>query len=598
MRVSHKIFSGYAVMLVVIVFSSLFSIFSFNRVEGVFNQMVQAEKELEGSAHITKEFLRVNDLISLYILSGEETYKKSIASIFKDLAKDIDEEIEIAAGQPKQKAVIQEMKKLEKKYEAAFKTISEKMTQRTVLTDRDIDTLGQNISDKLAKVMDQSSLGGDPDVAVAAATVRAHFLNAIVAAKNFAATNQSKFDIEVTNAMSSFYEDGDILEAYMIDDALIAMYGEARKESEKFQEAYVKTKKLTKEIRQLNGEVLNGLEKQVNKKIEQIDSMSIARAQAAQASVGKGVKTANNMQWAALAVGALMALGLTFIGTRTINSAISNLERKFNKTTETITHIGSICKELASNMTSVSTNVAETSRQSSEIAGQANTMTTNITEVSAAVEQMDGSIQEIARTADESRQLVETTSRNAQSTFTVVENLSHSSTKIGEVVGIINELADQTNLLALNASIEAARAGDAGRGFAVVADEVKKLATETTNATDHINEQVKNIQDVSREAVSSIQEILTGINEVETNVASIDASISEQQNASGNISQNMQEASHFTQGVGSNISQINAAAETSGQLSTEALREAEEMSQQVDELVGEADRFLSDLKQF
>ena len=54
---------------------------------------------------------------------------------------------------------------------------------------------------------------------------------------------------------------------------------------------------------------------------------------------------------------------------------------------------------------------------------------------------------------------------------------------IGQIMGVIADIADQTNLLALNAATEAARAGDAGRGFAVVADEVRKLAEKTIAAT-------------------------------------------------------------------------------------------------------------------
>ena len=101
-------------------------------------------------------------------------------------------------------------------------------------------------------------------------------------------------------------------------------------------------------------------------------------------------------------------------------------------------------------------------------------------------------VKEIASTVNESSQFV--------------HSLGERSKKIGEIVGVINDIADQTNLLALNAAIEAARAGEQGRGFAVVADEVRKLAERTAHATSEIDTMIKSVQHEVARAVDKMGE--------------------------------------------------------------------------------------------
>jgi len=98
-----------------------------------------------------------------------------------------------------------------------------------------------------------------------------------------------------------------------------------------------------------------------------------------------------------------------------------------------------------------------------------------------------------------------------QETSKRIKRLGESSQEIGDIVGLITEIADQTNILALNAAIQASTAGDAGRGFAVVADEVQRLAERAGNATKQIEGLVNTIQADTNEAVKSMEMSTAGV---------------------------------------------------------------------------------------
>lgn len=89
--------------------------------------------------------------------------------------------------------------------------------------------------------------------------------------------------------------------------------------------------------------------------------------------------------------------------------------------------------------------------------------------------------------------------------------LATKSKEINKIVDVIAGIATETNLLALNAAIEAARAGDAGKGFAVVAEQVRKLAEDSKQAAQQINDLIKGIQVEINEAVGETESTMIAI---------------------------------------------------------------------------------------
>ena len=86
-----------------------------------------------------------------------------------------------------------------------------------------------------------------------------------------------------------------------------------------------------------------------------------------------------------------------------------------------------------------------------------------------------------------------------------MSRIEESSHKIGDIIGVIDEIARQTNLLALNAAVEAARAGEAGRGFAVVASEVRSLAQRSAQAAKDIKDLIANSSGQVKEGVDLVK---------------------------------------------------------------------------------------------
>ncbi|UZP68096.1 methyl-accepting chemotaxis protein [Desulfovibrio mangrovi] len=152
-------------------------------------------------------------------------------------------------------------------------------------------------------------------------------------------------------------------------------------------------------------------------------------------------------------------------------------------------------------------------RQTEEVATAMEQMNATVLEVSNHASHAAGGAEEALKHAESGASIVNdvikaTTEAHSQSVAltTSLDELGERAEAIGQIMGVITDIADQTNLLALNAAIEAARAGEAGRGFAVVADEVRKLAEKTMNATGEVRSAILGIQEGTKTNIKAMHE--------------------------------------------------------------------------------------------
>lgn len=220
----------------------------------------------------------------------------------------------------------------------------------------------------------------------------------------------------------------------------------------------------------------------------------------------------------------------------------------------------------------------------------------NVQLVATAATELAASINEISGQVSETSNMAQSATERARHTNENIQGLNDAALKIGEVIGLISDIAGQTNLLALNATIEAARAGDAGKGFAVVASEVKNLANQTAKATDEITSQINGIQQATGLAVEAIDEIVQMISDISERASAVAAAVEQQTVATSEISQNVEQAAAGTEEISAAMQGVSAAVAETNVAANDVHGSADNLGTQSGHLRGQIDGFLERMR--
>jgi methyl-accepting chemotaxis protein len=264
--------------------------------------------------------------------------------------------------------------------------------------------------------------------------------------------------------------------------------------------------------------------------------------------------------------------------------AYERLRTDFNAA---VRHLQSAMQDIMTHSQAIGQGTGEIASAADDLARRTEQQAASLEQTAAALGEITSTVRQTASGSSHAQQVVATTKSEAEQSAKVMQQavtamgaIESSARKIGQIIGVIDEIAFQTNLLALNAGVEAARAGEAGRGFAVVATEVRALAQRAAEAAKEIKvlvttsmQQVEQGVRLVGETGTALGAIQSGVDEINAAISEIAASAAEQANGLAEVNSAVNQMDQMTQQNAAMVEQNTAATHSLSQ-ETEALNTA------------------------
>ncbi|MET3899161.1 methyl-accepting chemotaxis protein [Devosia sp. UYZn731] len=244
-------------------------------------------------------------------------------------------------------------------------------------------------------------------------------------------------------------------------------------------------------------------------------------------------------------------------------------------TNAVVEQLATIVAQLQTTSRSLKTATGEILAGANDLSDRTTRQAATIEQTTAAVDQLSSAVMDNAKRATTASGKALAVSRSATEGGAVMQEangamaaIETSSSKISNIIGLIDDIAFQTNLLALNASVEAARAGEAGKGFAVVAVEVRRLAQSAASASADVKllidasaHEVRSGARLVGQASDKLRDILAEAQESSTLIDSIAQANSAQASALSEVSIAVRQMDEMTQHNAALVEEINASIE-------------------------------------